>query len=95
MTKVRSKVMLILLNVIMELSSLRIKNRVPLNVTEIESDAMLVLLNVTIEPSNLRKNKGTTICDKRTVKFDIGIAQCDNGTIKFDKQIKEPLNVTK
>ena len=39
----------------MELSSLRIKNRVPLNVTEIESDAMLVLLNVTIEPSNLRK----------------------------------------
>ena len=40
-------------------------------------------------------NKGTTECDKRTVKFDIRTAQCDNGTIKFEKQIKEPLNVTK
>ena len=28
--------------------------------------SMLVLLNVTMKPSNLR-NKGTTICDKRTV----------------------------
>ena len=37
--------------------------------------AMLVLLNITIEPSNLReKNKGTTICDKRTIKSDIGTA---------------------
>ena len=63
MTKIRSKVMLILPNVIMELSNLRIKNRVPLNVTKIESDAMLELLNVTMEPSNLRKNKGTIICD--------------------------------
>ena len=94
-TKIRSKVMLILPNVIMELSNLRIKNRVPLNVTKIESDAMLVLLNVTMEPSNLRKNKGTIICDWRTVKFDIGTTQYDNGTIKFEKQIKEPLNVTK
>ena len=74
MTKVRSEVMLVLHNVIMELSNLRIKNRVPLNVTKIESDAMLVLLNMTIEPSNLRKNKGTTICNRRTVKFDIGTA---------------------
>ena len=63
MTKIRSKVMLVLPNVIMELSNLRIKNRVPLNVTKIESDVMLVLLNVTMEPSNLRKNKGTIICD--------------------------------
>ena len=54
MTKVRSEVMLVLPNVIMELSNLRIKNRVPLNVTKIESDAILVLLNVTIEPSNVR-----------------------------------------
>ena len=74
MTKVRSEVMLVLHNVIMELSNLRIKNRVPLNVTKIESDVMLVLLNMTIEPSNLRKNKGTTICNRRTVKFDIGTA---------------------
>ena len=37
---------------------------------------MLVLFNMTIESSNLRKkkNKGTTIRDKRTVKCDIGIA---------------------
>ena len=44
--------------------------------------------------SNLRKNKGTTICDKRTVKFDIGTALSDNETIKFETQIKEPLNIT-
>ena len=55
MTKVWSEVMLILPSVIMELSNLRIKNRVPLNVTKIESDTKLVLLKVTIEPSNLRK----------------------------------------
>ena len=78
--------MLVLPNVIMELSNLRIKNRVPLNVTKIKSDAILVLLNVTMEPSNLRKNKETNICDKRTIIFDIGTTQCDNETIKFEKQ---------
>ena len=57
-------------------------------------DAMLVLLNVTMELSNLRKNKETTICDKRIVKFDIGTALSDNETIKFESQIKEPLNIT-
>ena len=35
-TKVQSEIMLILPNVIMELSNLRIKNRVPLNVIKIE-----------------------------------------------------------
>ena len=55
---------------------------------------MLVLLNVTMELSNLRKNKETTICDKRIVKFDIGTALSDNETIKFESQIKEPLNIT-
>ena len=54
MTKIRSEVMLVLPNVIIELSNLRIKNSVPLNVTKIKSDAMLVLLNMTIKPSNLR-----------------------------------------
>ena len=54
-TKVKSEIMLILPNVIMELSNLRIKNRVPLNAMKIESNAMLVLLNVTMEPSNVRK----------------------------------------
>ena len=49
------RVMLVLPNVIMKLSNLRIKNRVTLNVIKIESDAMLVLLNVTMESSNVRK----------------------------------------
>ena len=49
--------MLVLPNVVIELSNLRIKNRVPLNVTKIESDAMLVLLNVTMKPSNVKKKK--------------------------------------
>ena len=34
---------------------MRIKNRVPLNVTKIELDAMLLLLNMIMESSNLRK----------------------------------------
>ena len=33
-------------------------------------------------------NKGTTICNKRTVKYDVGNAQCDNGTIKCEKKKK-------
>ena len=71
----------------MELSNLRIKNRVPLNVTKKELNAMLVLLNVTMEPSNLRRkiNKWIIICDRTTVNFDIEIAQYDNETIKFEK----------
>ena len=48
-----------------------------------------------MELSNLRKNKGIIICDRRTVKFDIGTTLCDNGTIKFETQIKKPLNITK
>ena len=58
---------------------------------------MLELLNVTMEPSNMRKkkNKGTTICDKRIVKFNTGTTQCDNETMKFEKEINKPLNVTK
>ena len=57
--------------------------------TKIESDAMLVLFNVTMEPSNLKKknnNKGTTICDKRTVKFEIRTAQCEDGIVKCEKK---------
>ena len=53
--KIQLEVILVLPNITMELSNLRIKNRVPLNVTKIKSDAMLVLLNVTMDPSNLRK----------------------------------------
>ena len=48
-------VILAVLTVTIELSIVRKKNRVPLNVTKIESDAMLVLLNMTMEPSNVIK----------------------------------------
>ena len=57
MKKVWSEVMLVLPNVIMKLSNLRIKKRVTLNVTKIKSDATLVPLNVTMEPSNVRKRE--------------------------------------
>ena len=56
------------------------------------TNAMLILLNITMEPSNLRKkkkNKGTTICDKRTVKCYIGTTQCDNRTVECEKKNKE------
>ena len=50
---------------------------------------MLVLLNITMEPSNLRKkNKGTTICDKRIVKCDIRITQCEDVTVKCEKKVR-------
>ena len=59
-------------------------------------NAILILLNMTMEPSNLRKkNKGTTICDKRNDKCDIRTVQCDNGSVKCEKKIREPPNVRK
>ena len=49
-----------------------------------------------MEPSNLRKkNKGTTICDKRIVKCDIRITQCEDVTVKFEKKVRESPNVRK
>ena len=49
-----------------------------------------------MEPSNLRKkNKGTTICNKRIVKCNIRITQCEDVTIKFEKKVRESLNVRK
>ena len=53
--KIQSKVILVLPDVLMELSNLWIKNRIPLNVTKIESDVMLILFNVTMESLNLKK----------------------------------------
>ena len=50
---------------------------------------MLVLLNMTMEPSNLReKNKGTTICNKRTIKCDVGTSHYDHRTVKCGKKNK-------
>ena len=49
-----------------------------------------------MEPSNVRKkNKGTTKCEKRTVKCDVGIAQYEDGTVKCEKKLREPQNVRK
>ena len=49
---------------------------------------MLVLPNLTMKPSNVRKNKGATTCDKRTVTYDVGIAQCEDETVKCEKKKK-------
>ena len=50
-----------------------------------------------MEPSNVKKkiNKGTTKCDKSTVKYDVGTVECDNGTINYEEKKKELPNVTK
>ena len=42
-----------------------------------------------IEPSNVRKKKGTTKCDKRIVKCDVGTAQYEDGTVKCKKKKKK------
>ena len=79
--KVRLDMILVLPNVMMELSNVR-KKKKPLNVTKVLSNVMLVLSNVIMEPIDVRKkNKGTTKCNKRKVTCDIGITQCDDGTI--------------
>ena len=56
---------------------------------------MLVLHNVRMKALNVRKIRGTTKCDKSTIKYDVGIAQCEDRTGKCEKKIKEPPNVTK
>ena len=73
--KVRSYMILVLSNVMMEQSNVRKKKREPLNV-------MLVLSNVIMEPSNVRGKKGTTKCDKRKVTCDIRTTQYEDETVK-------------
>ena len=89
--------MLVLPNMTMELSNVRKKNSVPLNVIKVQLDVMLVLSNVTMKPSNVRKNKKITECDNSTITCHVGIAQCEDETIKCEKKIKkrEPPNVIK
>ena len=55
MTKVRSKVMLVLHNVRIELSNMRKKIKEPLNVTRELSHVMLELHNVRMKLLNVRK----------------------------------------
>ena len=50
------------------------KKKEPENVTKVLSIMMLELHNMRIEPLNVRKNKGTTKCDKITVKCYIKTA---------------------
>ena len=33
-----------------------------------------------------KKSKETTQCDKRTVIYDVGIAQCEDETVKCEKK---------
>ena len=96
MTKVRSKVILVLYNVRIELSNVRKKKKESPNVTRELSHVMLELHNVRIELSNVKKkNKGTTKRDKRIVTCNVGTAQCENETVKCEKKVGEPPNVTK
>ena len=52
----------------------KIKINEPLYVTKELSNVILKLHNVIMEPSNVRKKKGTTKCEKITVKYDVEIA---------------------
>ena len=75
MTKVQLYVILVLPNVMIELSNMRKKIRVLSNVTKVRLEVMLVLHNVRTEPLNVRqKSKGTTKCEKKTVTCDVGTA---------------------
>ena len=77
--------MLELHNMRIEPSNVRKKMREPPNVTKELSYVMLELHNMRMKPSNVRKkNKGTTKCGKKTVTYDIEIAQCEDETIKCD-----------
>ena len=42
--------------------------------TKVLSNVMLELHNMKMEPLDVRKNKGTTKCDKCTIKCDVGTA---------------------
>ena len=67
--------MLVLFNMTIEPSNLKkIKIKEPLYVTKELSNVILKLHNVIMEPSNVRKKKGTTKCEKITVKYDVEIA---------------------
>ena len=63
--------MLVLPNVIMELSNVR-KKKLP-NVTKEFSFVILKLHTMRMKPANVRK-KGTTKCDESTIKCDVGSA---------------------
>ena len=58
------------------------------------SRVMLESHNVRMEPSNVRKkSKRIAQCEKKTVTYDVGIAQYEDETIKCEKKVREPPNV--
>ena len=76
MTKELSYVILEPHNVRMEPSNVRKKVIKPPNVRKKLSHVMLELHNVRMKSSNVKKkSKETTKCGKRTVIYDVGIAQ--------------------
>ena len=42
-----------------------------------------------------KKSKGTTKCEKRTVTYDIRVAQCGDETVKCEKKVRKPPNMIK
>ena len=42
-----------------------------------------------------KKKKGTTKCNKKTIKCDVGTTQCEDETIKCEKKVREPPNIRK
>ena len=79
--------MLVLLNVIIELSNVEKPKKKKLsNVTNVRSHVILVLLNVIMEPLNVRNNRETTKCDKSSITCDVSTTQYEDGTIKCEKK---------
>ena len=56
--KISLDVILVLSNMMMGLSNVRKKNRVPLNMTKLQLKVMLVLANLIMELLNMRKKIG-------------------------------------
>ena len=42
-----------------------------------------------------KKSKGTTKCEKKSVIYDVGIAQYEDKTVKCEKKVREPPNMRK
>ena len=78
--------MLVLLNVTMELSSVR-KNK---GTTECDKSTITYDVSTAQCEDGIikckKKIKGITKCDKSTVACDIGTTQCENGTIKCERK---------
>ena len=106
MRKVSSNKMLVLLNVTMDVGTAQFEDdtikcekniRESSNVTKVQSHVMLALPNVTIELSNVRKKIGYhQMCDKSTIRSDVGTIQCDDELSNVKKIIiMVPPNVKK